>query len=215
MVAAMGVESHHLLAPATCNEVWQLDLTTLQFLWWSFTIAALMDGFSRKLLALRVYSGTAKSRDMIQLMRSAVRQCGQPRFIITDHGCQFRKMFKQAVEAMGVTQVQGRVRQPSFNGKVERVFRTFRQWLRLVLLPLSERSIQRRLDAWKLWYNTMRPHASLGGLTPQEAWQQIAPPDPIPIRARNALQPIIDVKRLHFCGDHRLPVLKIDVKLAA
>ena len=116
---------------------------------------------------------------------------------------------------MGVTQVTGRVRQPSFNGKVERVFRTFRQWLRLALLPLNEQSIQRRLDAWKLWYNTMRPHASLGRLTPQEAWQHITPLAPIPIRKRDALQPIINVKRLHFCGDHRLPDLKIDVKLAA
>ena len=103
MVAAMGVESHHLLAPTTCNEVWHVDLTTLRLLWWKFTIAALMDGFSRKLLALKVYSRTARSRDMIQLLRSAVHQFGQPRFIITDHGSQFRKVFKQAVEAMGIT----------------------------------------------------------------------------------------------------------------
>jgi len=92
------------------------------------------------------------------------------RFLITDHGSQFRKQFKQSVEAMGITQVKGRVRQPNFNGKVERVFRTFREWFRLALLPLSEQAIQRRLDTWKIWYNTMCSHSSLGYLTPQEAW---------------------------------------------
>jgi len=65
MVAAMGAESHHLLAPTMRNKVWHLDLTTLRLLWWKLTIAALMDGSSRKLLDLKVYSGAAKSRDMI------------------------------------------------------------------------------------------------------------------------------------------------------
>ena len=215
MVAAMGAESHHLLAPTTCNEVWHVDLTTLRLLWWKFTIAAMMDGFSRKLFILKVYSGAAKSRDMIQLMRDAVLQFGQPRFIITDHGCQFRKQFKHAVEAMGITQVKGRIRQPNFNGKVERIFRTLRQWLRFVLLPSNEQAIQRRLDIWKTWYNTMRPHSSLGYLTPQEVWQNIEPPVPIPIRTRGDLQPVINVKRSHCQGDPRLPVVKIDVNLAA
>ena len=133
------------------------------------------------------------SVQMVNLVSGAVRQFGQPRLLITDHGSQFRKVFKQAVDRMEITLVKGRVRQPSFIEKVERVFRTLRQWFRLALLPLSDQDIQRRLNTWKLRYNTMRLHSSLGHLTPQEAWQNIDPLDPIPIRTRDGLHPVLKV----------------------
>ena len=215
LLSAAGVEPHHLLTPTRRNETWQLDLTSLRLLWCRFTIAALMDGFSRKLLVLKVYPGAVKSRDMIILLRGAVRQCGQPRFIITDHGCQFRKQFKRFVEATGITAVKGQVRCPSFNGKVDRLFRTLRQWLRFTLLPLGQRTIQRRLHKYRSWYNTERPHSALGFLTPEEAWQSIEPREPISVQAREELRPMIDVTRSSYRGDPRLSVVQINLALAA
>ena len=213
LVPAVGVEPHHLLSPTKVNQTWQLDLTILHLLWRQYTIAALIDGFSRKLLALKVYAGAANSRDMINLVRAAVRAFEQPRFLITDHGCQFRKQFKQGVKPSSV--VKGQVHCPSFNGKVERLFRTIRQWLSFILLPLGQQTIQRRLHQYRSWYNTERPHSALGFLTPEEAWQGIEPQKPIPIRACEELRPMIDVRRSSFQGDPRLPVVKIDVALAA
>ena len=215
LVPAAGVEPHHLLIPAKVNQTWQLDLTTLRLLWCRFTIAALIDGFSRKLLALRVYAGSANSRDMINLVRAAVRTFGKPRFLITDHGCQFREQFKQGITRKGITSVKGQVRCPSFNGKIERFFRTLRQWLRFTLLPLGARALQRRLNVYRNWYNTSRPHSALGFLTPEEVWRSIEPPDPIPIRAREELRPMIDVQRSCFRGDPRLAVVQIGVALVA
>ena len=207
LVPAAGVEPHHLLNPAKVNQTWQLDLTTLRLLWCRFTIAALIDGFSRKLLALRMYAGTANSRDMINLVRAAVRAFGKPRFLITDHGCQFRKQFKQGVKPSTVVkgQVHARVSMEKSSGCSEP----------FALLPLGQQAIQRRLHKYRSWYNTERPHSSLGFLTPQEAWQGIEPQKPIPIRACEELRPMIDMTRSSFQGDPRLPVLRINIALAA
>ena len=119
------------------------------------------------------------------------------------------------MEGMGIIPVQARVRAPYLNGKIERAFRTFRIWWRLVLTGLTQQEVQRRLDDFGNWYNELRPHSSLQGLTPREAWDGRVLPEPIPIRARYQLQPQIDIRRKHYRGDPRLPIIEISVRLAA
>ena len=102
-------------------------------------------------------------------VQRVVREFGMPRFLITDHGCQSRQQFSDTIEALSIAHVCGRVRSAGFNGKVERLFRTLRQWHRLSVLPLSLRGFQRRLDRFRAWHNIARPHQSLGVLTPEEA----------------------------------------------
>ena len=133
--------------------------------------------------------------------------------MITDHGTQFRKRFRSAVESLGITHVKGRVRSPTFNGKVERLFKTLRQWQRLTLLPITLAGIQRRLDCFREWYNTYRPHQALVQLTPGEAAQACKLPRPVPIRAGEELEPRISVVRLKCRGDPRLPVVRIEMQL--
>jgi hypothetical protein len=116
---------------------------------------------------------------------------------------------------MGIIPVQARVRAPWLNGKIERTFRPFRVRWRLVLTGLTQRGIQRRIDEFGDWLNEHRPHSALHGLTPQDAWEGRCLPKPIPIRARDRLQPQIEVRRRHYRGDPRLPVIEISVRLAA
>ena len=104
---------------------------------------------------------------------------------------------------------------PYLNGKLEQAFRTFRVWWRLVLTGLTQRGIQRRIDDFEDWFNKHRPHSALHELTPREAWEGRCLPKPIPIRARDQLQPQIEVRRRHDRGDPRLPAIEISVRLAA
>ena len=211
----LGKKPYHLLAPKWINRVWHVDLLSLQIHWLRFSVAAILDGFSRRLLCLRVYRRTPRARDMIALVRRAAKEMGKPRFVITDHGTQFRQQFRSAMKKTGIIPVQARVRAPYLNGKIERTFRTFRVWWRLVLTGLTQRSIQRRLDDFGSWFNKHRSHSALHGLTPQEAWEGSVLPGPVPIRARDQLQPQIDVRRRHYRGDPRLPVIEMSVQLAA
>ncbi|MGC8563251.1 MAG: integrase core domain-containing protein, partial [Thermoplasmata archaeon] len=85
----------------------------------------------------------------------------------------------------GICHVHTRVRSPFLNGKIERFFRSLKQWRRLALLATRTASIQRRLDTFADWYNRHRPHSALGIRTPQEAFANRKSPKPVPIRARD------------------------------
>ena len=152
---------------------------------------------------------------MAALVRRAAKHFGKPRFVITDHGTQFRRQFRTAMKKLGIIAVQARVRAPYLNGKIERAFRTLRIWWRLVLTGLTQRGIQRRLDDFGAWFNEHRPHSALHGRTPQEAWEGRVLPEPVPIRARDQLQPQIEIRRRHYRGDPRSPIIEISVKLPA
>ncbi len=204
-----GVEPDYLLAPKKINEVWHIDLLEYRLLWYRFSVAAVMEGYSRKTLSLTVFRGTPTTANMIHIVQSTIESFGKPRFIITDHGSQFQDRFESALPSIDV--IKGKVRQPSFNGKAERLFRTFRAWLRAALLPLSTRPLQRRLDCFRDWYNEHRPHAALNGQTPNEACEGVELPASIPIRQAELCEVEIDVSRRSYRGDPHLPIVSVRI----
>ena len=48
--------------------------------------------------------------------------------------------------------------------------------LRQLLIP-GKAALQQALEAFTLFYNHVRPHQNLGGLTPAEAWNGYSQPD--------------------------------------
>ena len=60
--------------------------------------------------------------------------------------------------------------QPWHNGRIERFFGTLKPLLRGLQLA-SAAAVRGALDEFKLFYNTVRPHQNLHGLTPEESWQ--------------------------------------------
>jgi transposase InsO family protein len=220
-VPPSGKEPTHILKPRKINRTWHLDLAVVTRLGRRFHVAALLDGYSRKLLALKSYARTPTSIMMLALVRRATKEFGKPRFLVCDHGCQFRKWFRGRLEKrFGVTPVSGKVRCPTFNGKVERFFRTFRGWSSGLLVAFFAdkirtcRWLQRRLNVFRDWYNEVRSHQSLGGRTPAEVWADVERPEPMTITASDP-QPEITAKMKCFRGDHRLPVYDIRIRQSA
>ena len=116
------------------------------------------------------------------------------------------------MDRRGVNHVRGRVRCPAVSGKIERFFRTLRLWLRWALLPEASRPMQRRLDGFAHWYNCCRPHAALGGRTPDEVWTGEKPPAPIPFYAADRRNLTIRMRRTACRGDPRLPIIHIQIE---
>jgi putative transposase len=204
---AAGIDPHHVLTPGAPDTVWHLDLTTLRVLWRRFTVAAVLDGFTRRILALRVYGRVPRAVTMAALVRRLARQGSAPDFIITDHGSQFRPAFGRAVKRMGTHHIQSQVGQPFLNGKIERLFRSLRAWWRFVLPCLTVRGLQKRLDTFAAWYNDHRVHAAHGSRTPSEVDRGIESLDAVPIRQRDDRLVSIPIKRHACCGDPRLPII--------
>ncbi|MGC8541311.1 MAG: transposase [Phycisphaerae bacterium] len=228
MVEPAGIKPQNLLAPKKPNHVWHSDITQIRILWFTFFIAAIFDGFSRKILTLKVYARTPCARNMAALVRGTAGRHGRPQFIITDNGGQFRKQFGKAMHRQHIRHVHTRVRAPFLNGKIERFFRTFKLWQRLTLFGLAAWSIQCRLDNFADWYNAKRPHSALGHLTPAEAWASSALPtqnprlpsglqlpQPAPIRARDGPNIQIQIARRNYLNDPHLPIIEINLRKAA
>ncbi|HAI10743.1 MAG TPA: hypothetical protein DCM28_03505 [Phycisphaerales bacterium] len=208
----VGAEPHGLLTPDNRNDVWHMDLMNLKVLWIHFTVAAILDGATRRLLCLRVYRKKSGSQQLLRQVRKAVTRYGTPRHLITDHGGEFQMQFQKGLKALGIKHVRGPVRMPNFNGKIERLFRTLRIWQRSTWLLPNHQNLQKRLASFQLWYNQNRYHQSLDGLTPDEAWNDFEPDEPIPIRSANwPSHPHIRIQRNRFNDDAHLPVIKISV----
>lgn len=202
----------HVQHPTRPNEVWHLDITDLRVLWKRFEIAAVVDGFSRRIVALRVFGRRPTSEDLARLIGQATQSGGAvPRFLVTDHGSQFRARFRRRVQLLGTTHVRCQVHTWHLNAKVERIFRDVKRWAKRSWLPLATATIQRRLDAYRDWHSQHRGHAAHGTLTPAEAEGGWSLPDPELILQRGGEAPRIRLHRRHVRDDRRLayPVIRV------
>lgn len=78
-------------------------------------------------------------------------------------------MFKLALKLLGIQHQTSDVASPWMNGRTERFFETFKE--KLKQLNFSHCNLQTELAIYQTWYNHIRTHANLGGLTPAEVWR--------------------------------------------
>ena len=202
----------HVQHPRSPNQVRHLDITTLRVLWKKFEIAAIVDGFTRKIVALRVFGKRPGTSDLARVVEQAVGEIdAPPRFLVTDHGSQFRKPFHRRIESGGSTRIRCQVQTWHLNAKVERVFRDVKDWAKRSSLLPTEESIQQRLDAFRDWHNDFKPHAAHGTLTPSEADRRAPPRDTMRYFQKGGVEPWIRLHRRSVRGDPRLcyPVIRV------
>lgn len=58
---------------------------------------------------------------------------------------------------------------PWMNGRIERLFGTLKEKLDRIEID-SREALAQLLCEFRFWYNAVRPHQNLAGLTPLEAW---------------------------------------------
>ena len=80
----------------------------------------------------------------------------------------------------------------------------------VAVLTLGCCALQRRLDAYRRWYNDLRPHAAHDALTPAGAMAHRRPPQPTTYRRRDDSAPVITVRRRRVRGDPYLFVPEIN-----
>lgn len=89
----------------------------------------------------------------------------------TDNGLEFEKLFRECLEKKGITHFFNYPRSPKMNAHVERFNRTLQEeFANRYLLDLRDdlNLFNQRLIDWLLWYNTGRPHWSLGLISPMQ-----------------------------------------------
>ncbi len=169
------------LAVTRPNQVWAMDITYVPMARGFVYLAVVIDWFSRKVLAWRL-SITLSADFCIEALEEALGHHGRPEIFNTDQGSQFTsieftKVLKDAEVAISMDG-KGAWRDYVF---VERLWRTVKYeevYLRAYASVSEARaSIARYLG----FYNGTRPHSSLGGRMPEQAY--LRQPTPIPAAA--------------------------------
>ena len=152
------------------DQVWCADITYIPVSEGFFYLVAVMDWASRHVLSWRL-SNTMDSAFCIDALDAALR-FGTPEIFNTDQGAQFTSLaFTDRVRATGARcSMDGRGRYLD-NIFIERLWRSLK-YEAVYLHELSGgRDAERVIGSWFGFYNESRPHSSLDGRTPGEAYR--------------------------------------------
>ena len=169
------------LAVTRPNQVWAMDITDVPMARGFVYLVAVVDWFSRKVLAWRL-SITLETGPCLEALSEALAWYGPPEILNTDQGSQFTSVaFLTALQDAKIAismDGKGAWRDNVF---VERLWRTITDEEVYLRASRSVSEARRGLDRSVAFYNRRRPHSSLGGQTPDQAY--VNQPTPIPAAA--------------------------------
>lgn len=158
------------LSITRANQVWCSDITYLPVLRGHYYLVAIMDWYSRKVLAWRV-SNSLDVDFCIEALESALNEYGPPEIFNSDQGSQFTaKAFTDCLTGAGVQiSMDGRGRYLD-NIFIERLWRSLKY--ELIYLEAFENGIHlyEEVKRWFLWYNKERYHQALEYKTPEQVY---------------------------------------------
>jgi putative transposase len=152
------------------NQVWAMDLTYIPMARGFIYLAAVVDWFSRRVLAWRL-SITMEASFCIEAVEEALSKNEKPEIFNTDQGSQFTSDdFTGLLRKNGIDismDGKGRWRDNVF---VERVWKSIKY--EEVYLHAYETVKEARTSIGKYleFYNSIRPHSSLDGFTPDQVY---------------------------------------------
>jgi transposase InsO family protein len=160
------------------NERWQADTTHWQLAdGTDVEILNIIDDHSRLNLLAKT-RGTTTGTDVLASFRIAFRRHGIPASVLTDNGAIFtgkprrggRVALEIELDLLGVRFHHSRPYHPQTCGKVERFHQTQKKWLAAQPAAATIGDLQRQLDRFRRYYNTVRPHRAIGRRTPEHAY---------------------------------------------
>ena len=150
------------------NQVWCADITYIPMTRGWVYLVAIMDWFSRRVLAWRL-SITMETSFCVEALQEALDQYGSPEIFNTDQGVQFTAAaFIETLAAQGVRismDGKGRFLDNIF---IERLWRSLKYEEVFTHAYASVAEARRSIGAWLNFYNDERKHQALGYRTPKE-----------------------------------------------
>ena len=154
------------------RQLWGADLTVVWILGFiPAWVLGVVDYHGSRVVAFERLSWPSASA-VATVLNKAMRDHGPPDRLLTDRGTVFRALEVELLLARhDVRHVLIRPAHPWTAGRIERVFRTFKQTVfGLAWLIASYRQLDRFAADFLVWYDRDRPHAAYGGRTPDEVY---------------------------------------------
>lgn len=177
--AARGVRVHALV-PTRVDEVWSLDFLSDALAWGrKIRVLAVEDTFTRELLAVEVDTSLGGVRVARVLDRVVTERGAAPAEIVLDNGPELTsKALDQWAYAHGVRLRFIDPGKPVQNCYIESFNGKFRDECLNEHWFVSVTDARRITEAWRMDYNHVRPHSSLGNQTPAEFRETVTRPIP-------------------------------------
>ena len=163
------------------NQVWAMDITYIPMARGFIYLAAVLDWFTRRVLAWRV-SITLEAEFCMEAVEEALARHGTPEIFNTDQGSQFTSI--DFIKVLAAREIK-----ISMDGKgawrdnvfVERLWRTIKYEEVYLRAYASVSEARAGIGRYLTFYNTCRPHSSLDGKPPDQAY--FNPPTPEAVAA--------------------------------
>jgi len=186
------------------NHVWMIDFTRIGGIFRPLWVGAVIDAYSRRVLAIGAMRGAPTGAFAVLLLRRAIRSNGSPRWLVSDQDPVLRGgLVQRLLTRRGILRRYGAVGKSGSIALIERFWRSLKQeYVRHLFLYRPMSTMQCRLERYRIWFNQERPHQGHGQRTPDDVY--LARPE----------KPTRDVAggrlyvRFHD-GDPRLPVLRL------
>ena len=152
------------------NQVWAMDITYIPMARGFIYLAAVLDWFTRRVLAWRV-SITLEADFCIEAVEEALAKHGTPEIFNADQGSQFSST--DFIKVLAAREIK-----ISMDGKgawrdnvfVERLWRTIKYQEVYLRAYASVSEARAGIGRYLGFYNSRRPHSSLDGKTPDQAY---------------------------------------------
>ena len=159
------------------NERWQADITHWRLAdGTEVEILNQLDDHSRLLVNSDVLV-VFKAADVVASFHAAGAAHGFPAELLTDNGAVFtaaprggRCALELECDRLGIRDINARPYHPQTCGKVERFHQTLKRHLAKQDPPTGLTELQAQLDAFRGYYNEVRPHRAVGRRPPIEAY---------------------------------------------
>jgi putative transposase len=158
------------MAVTAANQVWAMDITYIPMARGFVYLAAVIDWFSRKVLAWRL-SITMDRAFCIEALEEALARYGKPCIFNTDQGSQFTSVaFTDVLLSAGIKiSMDGRGAWRD-NVFVERLWRSVKYEEVYLHAYANVAEARASIDRYLTFYNGRRPHRSLDQQTPDQAY---------------------------------------------
>lgn len=199
--APRTTDSSHDKAPApnlarlldiyTSNQLWHTDITYIRTDEGFTYLAAVLDGFTRKIVGWHMDVSLESDLVVKALGKAVLRQRPGPGLVVhSDRGIQYAsKAFRSALGEKSFCQSMSRKGNCYDNAKMESFFGTLKR--EQIDGRVYRDFRQARLEVFSYvegFYNTERIHTSLGGLSPDQLEEQITLQEPSGLFSRRSLR---------------------------
>lgn len=157
------------------NLIWSMDLTQVttndnQ----RHILFGIIDSGTRTCLRLHNLP-TKASIVLLRCLLDTIENHGKPKAVRTDNEAVFiSRLFCFGLWLLNIKHQRTEICCPWMNGKIERFFGTLKRKLKLYSI-VSAQTLANDLTVYRFWYNHLRTHQHLNGLTPAEVWSNTKP----------------------------------------